>query len=303
MSGDVPTAVFLPIYIITFLIGFPNSVLAFYSCIRKIRSKPFPIDIFMFNLVVSDLIFLTFLPLKMKEAGDNMLWNMSKLLCLVHLFLFFLPIYSTCLFLAAISIERYVCVAFPANYRSPRRITYAIIICVAIWMFCVITSGFGYQVILTHTTPDKPEDMTNHTEPYRCYSNFSTRQLKDLLTMRLVVVVPFFCLPFIICLFCYISAIRILFKLPLIKRRRRLRAIGLALGTVIVFTICFAPYNASHIVGYIKQEDPNWRMKVLMLTTLNAGLDPFIFYCISWEMRNVIKICVQGFFQSINCLK
>lgn len=303
MSEDAPTKVLLSIYIITFLIGFPNSVLALWSCAWKIHSKPLPIDLFMLNLVLSDLIFLTFLPLKMKEAADNMVWNMSHILCYIHLFLFFLPIYSSCLFLAAISVERYVCVAFPVKYRSPRRINYTIVICVAIWMLCIIFSGFGYNAFLTSTSPDKSEDMTNYTKPYRCYSNFTAKQLKDLLTMRLVVVMPFFCIPLIICCFCYINAIRILLKLPLIKRRRRLRAIGLALGTLLVFAICFAPYNASHVVGYITQENPKWRMKVLLLTTLNAGFDPIIFYCISREMRSAIQICVKGFIRLFNCLK
>ncbi|KAL1255292.1 hypothetical protein QQF64_013353 [Cirrhinus molitorella] len=70
MSED--STAFLVIYIITFLIGFPNTVLALCSCIRKICRKPIPIDIFMLNLTVSDLVFLTFLPVKMKEAADNM---------------------------------------------------------------------------------------------------------------------------------------------------------------------------------------------------------------------------------------
>lgn len=301
MSEDTPTAVILSIYIITFLIGFPNSVLAFCSSIRKIRNKPFPIDLFMLNLVVSDLIFLTFLPVKMKEAADNMVWNMPYILCHFNLFMFFLPLYSSSQFLAAISVERYVCVAFPVKYKSPRRFTYTILVCVTIWMLIIVIIGLTHKA--AYTGSDKAENITNHTEPYRCYSNFTAVQLKELLKMRLVVVTILFCIPLIICCFCYINAIRILLKLPLIKRRRRLRAIGLALGTLLVFAVCFAPYNASHIVGYIRQENLKWRTEALMLTTLNACFDPIIFYCISWEMRRAIQICVKGFSQLFNCLK
>ncbi|KAI7798998.1 free fatty acid receptor 3 [Triplophysa rosa] len=301
MSEDTPTAVVLSIYIITFLIGFPNSVLAICSCIRKIRSKPLPIDLFMLNLVVSDLIFLTYLPVKMKEAADNMVWNMPYILCHFNLFTFFLPLYSSSQFLAAISVERYVCVAFPVKYKSPRRFTYTILVCVAIWMLIIIIAGLTYKAV--YTGSDETENITNHIEPSRCYNNFTAVQLKGLLKMRLAVMAIFFCIPLIICCFCYINAIRILLKLPLIKRCRRLRVIGLTLGTLLVFTVCFAPYNASHIVGYIREENPKWRTKVLMLTTLNACFDPIIFYCISWEMRNAIKICVKRFLQLFNCLK
>ncbi|XP_055076458.2 G-protein coupled receptor 42-like [Misgurnus anguillicaudatus] len=288
--------VYLSIYIITFLIGFPDALLAFCCCIRKIRSKPIPIDIFMLNLVISDLIFLIFLPLKMKEAADNMIWKMPYILCPIHLFTFFLPIYSSCLFLAGISAERYVCVAFPVKYRSPRRITFTILISVAMWMLVIGIAAMSYKAVYIDF------EAENITDPQSCHSNFINRQLKDLLTMRLIAAVFYFCIPLIICCFCYINAIRILLKLPLIGRHRKLRSIGLALGTLLVFAICFAPYNVSHIVGYIMYEDPKWRLKVLMLTTLNTCFDLIIFYCISWEMRRAFVVCVESFYHFYDCL-
>nr|XP_055075143.1 free fatty acid receptor 3-like [Misgurnus anguillicaudatus] len=288
---DTPT-LHLSIYIIAFLIGLPNAVLAFCCCIRKIRSKPLPIDIIMLNLVISDLFFLTFLPVKMKEAADNMFWNMPDILCRLNLFLFLTPINGSCHFLAAISTERYVCVAFPVKYKNPKRITYTILICIAIWMFILVTAVFTYMAAYGGSNND-----TNYTEPQQCYTNFTTIQLQDVLKIRLALVAVFFCIPLFICCFCYINTIRILLKLPLIKRCRRLRAIGLALETLLVFAICFGPYNASHIVGYITQENPKWRMHTLTLTTLHACFDVIIFYCISYEMRLAFKICEKGFIQ------
>ncbi|XP_051527660.1 free fatty acid receptor 3 [Myxocyprinus asiaticus] len=302
---DSPTTVFLTIYIITFLIGFPHTTLAFCTSIRKIHNKPIPMTFFMLNLAVSDLIFLTFLPVKMKEAADNMVWNMPYSLCHFNLFMFFLPIYSSSLFLAAISAERYVCVTFPVKYKSPRRITYTILICVFIWVLVIVTTVFAYKA--AYTDSDEVDNTTNQgplvTEPQQCFFNFTGKQLKDLLKMRLVAVVLFFCAPLIICCFCYISVIRILSKLPLIRRCRRLRAIGLALGTLLVFAICFAPFSVSHLVGYVRQENPKWRMKALMLSTLNACFDPIIFFCISSEMRMAIKDCMKGIFRFYTYIK
>uniref|UniRef100_A0A8C2GAC0 Si:dkey-211g8.7 n=1 Tax=Cyprinus carpio TaxID=7962 RepID=A0A8C2GAC0_CYPCA len=294
MSED--STVFLAIYIITFLIAFPNAVLAFFSCIHKIHRKPLPIDIFMLNLTISDLIFLTYLPVKMKEAADNLVWNMPYILCHVNIFMFFLPFYSSGLFLTAISAERYVCVAFPVNYKSPNRIIYTIIICVGIWVLVVITSIFPYKVAFLDS--DEADNTTNKghlmAEPQRCYSNFTAKQLRELLPVRLSIVVVFFLLPLLICCFCYINLICILLKFPLIKKQRKLRVVGLIVGTLLVFAISFAPYNASHIVGFIKKENPDWRMKALMLSTLNACFDPIIFFCISKDMRKVIKVCAKA---------
>ncbi|KAK9957871.1 hypothetical protein ABG768_012074 [Culter alburnus] len=296
MSEDSPTAVYLAIYIITFLIGFPNSALALYSCIYKIRRKPIPIDILMLNLTISDLIFLTFLPIKMKEAADNMDWNMPHFLCHFHLFVFFLPLYSSSLFLTAISAERYVCIAFPVKYKSPKRIIYTVPICVGIWVIVGVSFIFVYKAAYI----DFKEVVT---EPQTCYSNFTEEQLRELLPVRLSLAVVFFFLPLLTCCFCYINFVYILLKRPLIKRQRKLRAIGLALGTLLVFAGSFAPLNISHLVGFIKKENPKWRMTALTLSTLNACYDPIIFFCISREMRRVIKVCAKAFIQFYANLK
>ncbi len=294
MSED--STAFLAIYIITFLIGFLNTVLAFCLCIRKIHRKPIPIDIFMLNLAASDLVFLTFLPLKMKEAADNMVWNMPDALCRFSQFMFFLPLYSSSLFLAAISAERYVCVAFPVRYRSPKRIIYTTLICVFTWVIIAVTSVFTYKA--AYLDSNEADNTTNNRSleaaPQGCYINFTAKQLRELFPVRLGIAVVFFLLPLLICCFCYISLIRILMKCPLFKRQRKLRVVGLIVGTLLVFAISFAPYNASHVVGFIKKENPDWRMKTLMLSTLNACFDPIIFFCISKDMRRAIKICAKA---------
>ncbi|XP_058610597.1 free fatty acid receptor 3 [Onychostoma macrolepis] len=293
MSED--STVFLAICIITFLIGFPNTVLAFCLCIRKIHRKPIPIDIFMLNLAASDLVFLTFLPVKMKEAADNMVWNMPGALCRFSLFMFFLPLYSSSLFLAAISAERYVCVAFPVRYKSPKRFIYTTLICVFTWVIIAVTSVFTYKA--AYLVSNEADNTTNNRslepEPWDCYINLSAKQLTELLPVRLGIAVVFFLLPLLICCFCYISLIRILMKCPLLKRQLKLRVVGLIVGTLLVFAISFAPYNASHVVGFIKKENPDWRMKTLMLSTLNACFDPIIFFCISKDMRRAIKVCAK----------
>ncbi|XP_077050929.1 free fatty acid receptor 3 [Siphateles boraxobius] len=297
MSEDPSPTVFLAIYIITFLIGFPNSVLAFCSCIRKIHSKPIPIDIFMLNLAISDLIFLTFLPIKMKEAADNMIWNMPFFMCHSDLFVYLLPVYSSSLFLTAISAERYVCIAFPVKYRSPKRIIYTIPICVAIWVLVAATAIFVYKTAYMDygVADNTTNQQTLVIEPQRCYSNFTAKQLTELLPVLLSIAVVFFFLPLLTCCSCYINFIRILLKLPLIKRQRRLRAVGMALGTLLVFASSFAPYNISHLVGFIKKEIPKWSTTALILSTLNASYDPIIYFCISREMRSAIKVVLRFF--------
>ncbi|XP_056120135.1 free fatty acid receptor 2 [Rhinichthys klamathensis goyatoka] len=300
MSEEPPQEVLLATYIITFLIGFPNSVLAFFSCIRKIHIKPIPIDIIMLNLAISDLIFLTCLPIKMKEAADNMVWKMPSGVCRSDVFVYLLPVYSSSLFLTAIGAERYVCIAFPVKYRSPKRIIYTIPICVVIWVLVAAIFTFVYKAV---STDSGVAVNTTNQQTERCYSNFTEKQLAKLLPVQMGLAVVFFFLPLLTCCFCYINFIRNLLKLPLIKRQRRLRAVGLALGTLLVFASCFAPYNISHVVAFVKKENPKWRTTALILSTLNACYDPIIFFCISREMRSAIKVCAKFFFRCYAYLK
>ncbi|KAA8591801.1 hypothetical protein FQN60_017175 [Etheostoma spectabile] len=218
------TGLCLSVYIITFVLGFPANVLAFYTFCKKVRQKPTPIDILLLNLTISDLLFLLFLPFKMQEDSPN--------------------------------------------------------------------TTSSHNVTASSAVGDEKTEV--------CYANFTKAQLKVLLPVRLELCVVLFCIPFLISSFCYINFIRILSKLQHIDRRRRLRAIGMALGTLLVFALCFGPYNMSHIVGFITWKSPDWRDKALLCSTFNACLDPLIFYFSSSAVRKTVGSVMEGVKSRLN---
>lgn len=286
----------LAVYILTFLTGVPANILSFITFCQKVRRKAAPIDVLLLNLTVSDLIFLAFLPFKMKEAYDNMDWLLPYSLCPLTSFLFYVTIYNSTLLLTAISVERYLGVAFPLRYSLCRRPRYAVWACVAFWL--VTSSNLCFVYILpyyqwTEGSRTYGANGSSPAPPLSCYLNFSAKELKILLPIRLELFLVLFCVPFVISCFCYVNFILILSRLPNISRRRRLRCIGLALGTLIVFTVCFGPYNASHVVGFVSMEDLGWRNLVLLSSTLNACLDPFIFYLSSAAVRSMLSRCFR----------
>ncbi|TSO05427.1 Free fatty acid receptor 2 [Bagarius yarrelli] len=283
----------LPVYIFTFMIGLPANILAFCTFCRKVHRKPAPIDILLLNLTVSDLIFLAFLPFKIKEAVDDMIWKMPEFLCPLSCFMFFSTIYTSTLFLTGVSIERYLGIAFPIQYSVYRRPRYAVIASLFFWLVGSLNLSIVYIVpsLPSNNSSKAQSSNSGTTQPseFKCYSNFTQEQLDILLPVRLELFVVLFCVPFLICGFCYINFIRILSQLPHISRRRRLRAIGLALGTLVVFAVCFGPYNLSHVVGFIREESENWRELALISSTLNACLDPIVFYFSSAAVRSAIS--------------
>ncbi|XP_044064300.1 free fatty acid receptor 2-like [Siniperca chuatsi] len=270
MEPTVSSEVILSIYIISFLMGLPANLLALYAFSVKIHSKPCPTDILLLNLTVSDLLFLIILPLKMYEAASGMKWNLSIFLCSITSFIFFSTIYTSSLLLMAVSVIRYIAVAFPITYHQLQRPVYAIVICAVIWL---ISAG---HCSITFITQHHPSLASKNTSV--CYENFTKKQLEVLLPVRLEFFFVLCLIPLLICVYCYLRCILILYSRPRISRMQKQKAIGMALGTLAVFLICVLPYNVSHLLGYFQGKSPKWRYYTLLLSTFNTCIDPIIFY-------------------------
>ncbi|XP_073457918.1 free fatty acid receptor 2-like [Aquarana catesbeiana] len=273
------THIVLAIYILTFTTGLPSNLLAFYAFLVKVRKKPSPVDILLLNLTISDLLLLMFLPLKMQEAASGMEWNMPMFLCPLTGFCYYSSIYISTLFLTAVSIERYLGVAYPIKYKLHRKPEYAIFASICFWFV-----AFGHCSIVYIVQYSVGNNATNSSGT-KCYEDFTNEQLKILLPVRLELGVALFFIPSIITLYCYINFVRILMSLPNIQKNRKQRAIGLAMATLANFCICFAPYNISHVVGFVQNKSPDWRVDALLLSTFNATLDPVVFYFTSTTVR------------------
>nr|XP_028596379.1 free fatty acid receptor 2-like [Podarcis muralis] len=285
--------VVLAFYIFTFLTGLPSNLLACYTFFRKVSQKPVPIDILLLNLTVSDITLLLFLPFKMAEATWDMTWHLPVFLCPLTNFCFYSSIYISTLFLMGVSVERYLCVLYPVKYKLNRRPIYAIAASLFFWLLAYSHCSIVYIVQNRNTT------MLPSDKNFSCYEKFSSSQLQILLPVRLEISLLLFWLPFAITLFCYINVIRILASLPNIPSHKKKRAMGLALVTLLIFTICFAPYNTSHIVGFIQKESPSWRVDAFLLSALNTTLDPVLFFFSSTDIRRTFSSCWVGMSKSL----
>ncbi|XP_060717133.1 free fatty acid receptor 2-like [Tachysurus vachellii] len=291
----------LAVDLVTLITGLPANLLALYIFIHKMKQQATPLDVFLLSLTISDLIFLFFLPLRMKEAAE-MKWTMSYFVCSLSGFIFYATIYNSTLILMAISVERYMGVAFPIKYKLKRHPRYAMIACVIFWLVSMAHCSSVYIIQyynFNNTVPNSPRKEV-------CYDDFSREQLTILMPVRFELFVVLFCIPFIVCSFCYIRFILILSRLPNINPQKRYRAIGLALATLLVFIICFMPYNVSHLVGFIGWYSPDWRIYALLTSTFNACLDPLIFYFSSSVLRatcNHLKRRLVNSIQPFCCWK
>ncbi|XP_015263166.1 PREDICTED: free fatty acid receptor 2-like [Gekko japonicus] len=272
------------------LTGLPSNLLAFYtlllnmSKIMKVRKKPAPIDILLFNLTVSDILLLLFLPFKMIEVTSYMIWPLSPLLCPLTSYFLYGSVYTSILFLTAVGVDRYLAVGHPIRYKLNRRPAYAIMASIFIWL--LVISHYGIIYVAKHQDPKGSHP--NSSNASHCYENFSPDVI---LPVRLEICLVFFCLPFIITLFCYVKVIQILNSLPNFPACKKQRAVGLAVATLVSFVICFGPFNVSHIVGFIQNKGPPWRMEGFLFSAFNASIDPVIFYFSSKAIRQTFTDC------------
>ncbi|XP_043852872.1 free fatty acid receptor 3 isoform X2 [Dromiciops gliroides] len=258
------------VYLFIFLTGLPLNVVALIVFVGKLRRRPVAVDVLLLNLTVSDLLLLVFLPFRMVEAANGMYWTLPFLLCPLSGFLFFTTIYLTSLTLTAVSVERFLGVAYPLWYKTRSRTGQAGLVSVGCWLLSGAHCSVVY--IVEYLGDSFSMQQTNKT----CYLNFRKEQLTIVLPVRLEMAVVLFGLPLVLACYCYGQMMWILSKGSSWKRRKRVA--GLIGATMLNFLLCFGPYNASHIVGYIQGKSPGWRGYVLLLSTLNSCVDPLVFY-------------------------
>lgn len=279
---DSKSSWILAAYTIIFLTGLPANLLALRAFLGRVRQPhPAPVHILLLSLTLADLLLLLLLPFKISEAASDFTWPLPEVVCALTGFVFYSSIYCSTWLLAGISIERYLGVAFPVRYKLSRRPLYGVIAALVAWIM-----SFGHCTIVIITQYwDSSQNITEKKENFTCYENFSTAQKKFVLPVRLELFLVLFLIPMLVTIFCYWRFVWIMLTQPHVAAQRRRRAVGLAVVTLLNFLVCFGPYNVSHVVGYISQESPTWRAEAVVLSSLNASLDPLLFYFSSSDVR------------------
>ncbi|XP_067831569.1 free fatty acid receptor 2-like isoform X2 [Heptranchias perlo] len=288
-------SLYISVYIIALLTGLPCNILALHAFIGKARRKAGPNVIFLINLTISDLAFLLFLPFKILEATEGSTWTLPVFLCPLSGLFYFSTIYGSILFLTAVSVDRYLGVAFPIKYKMYRKSPYAVMVSCVLWVCAFAHCSIVYITEYRETG----NQSSNHTV---CYDNFTQTQLKVLLPTRLELGIVMFWVPFLITTFCYCSFVHIVLSSPHINREKKQRAIGVVMATLFVFLVCYAPYNISHFVGFVQNQSPTWRKDALLLSTFNASLDPIIFYFSSSAVKRACKGCFSELTRELSLL-
>ncbi|XP_067310883.1 platelet-activating factor receptor-like [Pseudorasbora parva] len=300
-------------YGVVFVLGLLANCYALYVLHYLRESKAMnEIRIYMTNLTIADLLFVSALPFWIGyyvEKGD---WKYTDALCRITGSLFFINTYCSILFLTAISINRYWAVTRPLVAASSDCWKRAVIVSTVIWVLTLAASvkflteeGIPENKNGTNTS-DKKKDIRRCFEGYQDMDKSAKWSLANIH----FVIIGLFFLVFTMVIFCNILIARALLSQPISQPRAstgkrpggtKRRALRLLCAVVGVFVICFLPHHVVQgpwtlSVLYLNKWSMETRQSfndahqiTLMLMGINCLLDPLVYCFATTKFRKYIK--------------
>uniref|UniRef100_A0A8B9GBX7 P2Y purinoceptor 2 n=1 Tax=Amazona collaria TaxID=241587 RepID=A0A8B9GBX7_9PSIT len=212
---------------------------------------------YMFNLAISDTLYVVSLPLLVYyyAMGDN--WPFSVGLCKIVRFLFYTNLYCSILFLLCISIHRFLGICFPLKSLQWGHVRYARRVSVIVWVVTVVCQS---PVLFFVTTSVKRDTIT-------CHDTSSKDLFGQFVIYSSVMLVLLFCIPFLIIIICYcLMARRLLQPTRGMSRlsRSKKKSVKMIIIVLMVFIVCFLPFHVTRTLYY------SFRSWDLSCQTLNA---------------------------------
>ncbi|XP_066515015.1 C-X-C chemokine receptor type 1 [Hoplias malabaricus] len=222
-------------YTVVFLLAIPGNLIV-WLMIGLNRQSLSSSDVYLFHLMLADMLLALVLPFYAISMVNGWLFGdfMCKLVSLVREANF----YTSILFLACISVDRYMVIVKALETQKAQRRLCSCAVCVGIWFL-----GFLFSLpSLYH------EAFTQkYGEPIVCAERFKMDEADEWrLATRIMRHVLGFFLPLVIMLICYsITIARLLRTRSSCPRKKAMRVIVVV---VVAFLLCWTPFHVATIV-------------------------------------------------------
>ncbi|KAJ8419167.1 hypothetical protein AAFF_G00006660 [Aldrovandia affinis] len=223
--------VFLPvIYALALVVGLAGNslVVAIYAYYKRLKTMT---DVYILNLAVADLLLLLTLPFWAADAVNG--WELGVGMCKVTSALYGMNFSCGMLFLACISLDRYLAVSNSAVARAVRR-RHCLVVCLTVWAVSVVL-GLPDMAFAT------VRQGSTRKSCILVYPSSMARPTKA--TLEILEVMLGFLLPFLVMLFCYSRVARALQGTPHVTQGKKWKAFKVLLAVVGVFIATQLPYN------------------------------------------------------------
>lgn len=226
------THAFLPaVYMIVFVVGTIANVCGLKSVCtgwRKIGN----IKIFMLNLGIADLLYLSTLPFLVAYYAHSSRWTFGQTFCKVTRFCFNLNLYGSIGFLTCISIYRYLGIVHPMKVMGKINSRHSMAISALVWILVFI------QIL-----PDMFFDKAPTNSSNACFDTTADHFIEDYLLYSIGWTITGFVIPLLIILVCYGHIIVVLATKTNINTLLKQRCLKLVVILTLLFSICFIPYH------------------------------------------------------------
>lgn len=262
--------IFLPtLYSLVFAFGLVGNLLVVLALTNSSKHKSIT-DIYLLNLALSDLLFVTTLPFwthyVLNEQGFN------NALCKLITAFYFIGYFSGIFFITIISIDRYVAIVLAAHSLNSRTVQHGVIVSLGVWAAAILVAT--------------PQFMFTEKVDSECLGNYPDI-LRDIWPVLRNVETNFlgFMVPLLIMCYCYFGIIRTIFSC---KNHKKTRTIKLILVVVFVFFLFWTPYNVMIFLETLKYYNlfENCELKKALRLAMNVTetiafihccLNPFIY--------------------------
>ncbi|XP_041722459.1 hydroxycarboxylic acid receptor 2-like [Coregonus clupeaformis] len=279
LLNDNCTAESLPLYrfyasvmILEFTLALPLNLSVLYLFIFKLKFwKSNSNNLFLFNLVLADLLLLGCLPVNAYNFLHGERQSTDGKICKAMLFMLFLNRGASIAFLAVISLDRYFNVVHPGKKNVVLK--KSLHISVIIWL-----------LLLPLTIPTMLKTG--------CCS--SQGDVTD--TLREVVFFTQILIPFFVLVYCTVRIVNRLKKKTVGDRTKLRRAVFLVTSVMLVFSFCFLPCTIARIVLLIVramdlENAENIAVQVydglIVFSHMDCLVDPIVYCLSSTKFKNL----------------
>ncbi|XP_008823626.1 lysophosphatidic acid receptor 5 [Nannospalax galili] len=282
------------VYSLVLTAGIPLNALALWVFLRVLRIQSV-VSVYMCNLAASDLLFTLSLPLRLSYYARHH-WPFPDFLCQMSGAIFQMNMYGSCIFLMLINIDRYVAIVHPLRLRHLRRSRVAWRLCLGVWALILV---FAVPTARVHRpSPCRYQNITVHL----CFESFSDGLWKGrLLPLLLLAETLGFLLPLAAVVYSSCRVFWTLGRPDATQSHQRQKTVRLLLANLVIFLLCFVPYNATLAVygllraGLVmasqgaREQVRGVLMVVVLLASANCVLDPLVYYFSAEGFRNTLR--------------
>lgn len=280
------------ILIIIFLLAVPGNVLVGWV-ISTSQHAATPSDVYLFHLTIADFLMALTIPFSAVVVIQG--WIFGDFMCKLVSLIFDANFYTSILFLACISIDRYLVIVHASETLISRQRMCSRMVCGAVWALgCALALPAFFNDAFK---PDKDEEFLICCETFDIGDASSWR-----ITIRAFRHIFGFMLPLSVMVTAYSITIGRLLHTRGFQKHRAMRVI---IVVVIVFLLCWMPYHLTMMVDTLLRAklipfDCAMRRsvdKALAITNsmalLHSCINPVLYAFVGEKFRKKMKLLLQ----------